>query len=102
MGASWEPLGSLLEPFGSLLEAFRSPVGTKTAGPVETREKNDRFWGPEMIPNRPQIAQEASKLLPNLMLNLALTSTSNFHIFVSYFLADVRLNRESGDMRFVS
>ena len=101
MGASWEPLGSLLEPFGSLLEAFRSPVGTKTAGLVETREKNDRFWGPEMTPNRPQIAQEASKLLPNLRLNLAWNSTSNFH-FSSHLLADVRLNRESGDMRFVS
>ena len=54
-----------------------------------------------MTPNRSQIAQEASKLLPNLILNLAWNSTSNFH-FSSHFLADVRLNRESGDMRFVS
>ena len=53
-----------------------------------------------MTPNRSQIAQEASKLLPNLRLNLASNSTSNFH-FSSHVLADVRLNRESGDMLFV-
>ena len=90
-----------MEPFGSLLETFQSPIGFKTAGLVETREKNDRFGGPEMTPNRSQIAQEASKLLPNLKLNLAWISTSNFH-FSSHVLADVRLNRESGDMRFAS